>query len=201
MTDWISRAGELARKTFDSLGLAARSQTSAVTGSTTSAGRDLSNGDLPRNRFVNPIGEGADPSVVRDGDRFIWCQAEGNIGVAIWVSDRLTSLGTKHVVWLAEGDGPSSKEVWAPELHQIDGRWHIYFAASDGEKRRSSTVISRYSFSSASRKSRCSTFSSLSSSLRRCPSRVARDTSDALVSVVNRSVMEPMDVSNWRRAS
>jgi GH43 family beta-xylosidase len=141
MTDWISRAGELARKTFDSLGLAARSQTSAVTGSTTSPGREVTNGDLPRNRFVNPIGEGADPSVVRDGDRFLWCQAEGNVGVAIWVSDRLTSLGTKHVVWLAEGEGPSSKEVWAPELHQIDGRWHIYFAASDGENRNHRTFV------------------------------------------------------------
>ena len=70
----------------------------------------------PRDRFVNPIGEGADPSVVRDGDRFLWCQAEGNVGVSIWVSDRLTSMGTKHVVWTADAEGPCSKEVWAPEL-------------------------------------------------------------------------------------
>jgi len=130
MTAWISRAGELARKTFDSLGRSARDQTSPVTGSTSTVGRETSNGDLPHDQFVNPVGEGADPSVVRDGDRFLWCQAEGNVGISIWVSDRLTSMGTKHVVWMAGAEGACSKEVWAPELHLIDGRWHIYFAAS-----------------------------------------------------------------------
>ena len=135
MTAWISRVGDVARKTIDTLGRATREQTSSVTGSTSSLGREMSNGDLSRDRFVNPIAEGADPSVVRDGDRFLWCQAEGNVGVSIWVSDRLTSMGTKHVVWTADAEGPCSKEVWAPELHMIDGRWHIYFAASDGENR------------------------------------------------------------------
>jgi GH43 family beta-xylosidase len=135
MTAWISRVGDVARKTIDTLGRATREQTSSVTGSTSSLGREMSNGDLSRDRFVNPIAEGADPSVVRVGDRFLWCQAEGNVGVSIWVSDRLTSMGTKHVVWTADAEGPCSKEVWAPELHMIDGRWHIYFAASDGENR------------------------------------------------------------------
>ncbi len=141
MTAWISRAGELARKTFDSLGRSTRDQTSPVTGSTSTAGRETSNGDLPHDRFVNPVGEGADPSVVRDGDRFLWCQAEGNVGISIWVSDRLTSMGTKHVVWMAEAEGACSKEVWAPELHLIDGRWHIYFAASNGENRNHRTFV------------------------------------------------------------
>ena len=79
--------------------------------------------------------------MVRDGDRFLWCQAEGNVGVSIWVSDRLTSMGTKHVVWMAEAEGACSKEVWAPELHLIDGRWHIYFAASNGENRNHRTFV------------------------------------------------------------
>jgi GH43 family beta-xylosidase len=82
--------------------------------------------------FVNPIAEGADPFVVRDGDRYLWCQTVGDAGVAVWTSDRLTSLGTKHVVWRAPDSGPCSAQVWAPELVRLDGRWHIYFAASDG---------------------------------------------------------------------
>jgi hypothetical protein len=46
---------------------------------------------------------------------------------------RLTSLGRKHIVWRAPDRGPVSREVWAPELHFLDGKWHIYFAASDGK--------------------------------------------------------------------
>ncbi|MEZ5301475.1 MAG: family 43 glycosylhydrolase [Verrucomicrobiales bacterium] len=70
--------------------------------------------------------------MVQDGARYLWCQSEGNRAIAIWATDRLTSLGERHVVWRAPRSGPYSREVWAPELHKIGGRWHIYFAASDG---------------------------------------------------------------------
>lgn len=82
--------------------------------------------------FVNPIAEGADPWVVQHGNQYLWCHSEGNRGISIWVSDQLTSLGRRHVIWTAPETGPYSKEVWAPELHLLDGRWHVYFAASDG---------------------------------------------------------------------
>ncbi len=85
--------------------------------------------------FVNPIAEGADPAVVRHGSSYLWAQSEGNVGVAIWVSDRPTTLGTKHVVWRAPTQGPYSQEVWAPELFHLDDRWYIYFAASDGNSK------------------------------------------------------------------
>ncbi|MEJ7630586.1 MAG: glycoside hydrolase family 43 protein [Nocardioidaceae bacterium] len=88
---------------------------------------------MPDTHFVNPFAEGADPAVARDGDRYLWCQSEGNVAVAIWVSDRPTSLGTKHVVWEAPDDVRYSREVWAPELFSFDGHWYIYFAASDGD--------------------------------------------------------------------
>lgn len=83
--------------------------------------------------FVNPVSEGADPWVTRHGNQYIWCHSDNNQGVALWVSDRLTSIGTRHVVWTAPEKGPFSKEVWAPELHFLDGRWFIYVAASDGK--------------------------------------------------------------------
>ena len=84
--------------------------------------------------FVNPIAEGADPWVVRDPnkDRYLWCMSEGNRAIAIHTSETLTALGKKHVVWEAPAEGACSREVWAPELHFLDNRWHIYFAASDG---------------------------------------------------------------------
>ncbi|WP_367870865.1 family 43 glycosylhydrolase [Luteolibacter sp. Populi] len=83
--------------------------------------------------FVNPIAEGADPCVIRHDGKYIWCQSAGNGGVALWISDRLTSLGRPHVVWKAPETGPYSKEIWAPELQFIDGKFYIYVAASDGK--------------------------------------------------------------------
>ena len=92
-------------------------------------------GSLPADHIVNPIGEGADPWVTQDpkGGRYLWCLSEGNRAIAVHTSDRLSSLGQKHIVWRAPESGPSSREVWAPELHFLDGRWVIYFAASDGK--------------------------------------------------------------------
>ncbi|MBK1835271.1 sulfatase-like hydrolase/transferase [Roseibacillus ishigakijimensis] len=92
---------------------------------------------LADDHFVNAIGEGADPWVVRDAkaNRYLWCFSDGNRGIAIHTSDSLTSLGEKHLVWRAPAEGPFSREVWAPELHFLEGHWHIYMAASDGQNR------------------------------------------------------------------
>lgn len=88
--------------------------------------------DARGGEFVNPVAEGADPWVTRHDGRYLWCFSEGNRGISVWTSDRLTSIGTRHVVWQAPENGPFSQEVWAPEMHRLDGKWYIYFAASDG---------------------------------------------------------------------
>lgn len=93
--------------------------------------------------FANPIAEGADPWVVRHGDQYIWCKTEGSRGISLWISDRLHSLGERHRIWTAPEEGPYSREVWAPELHLLDDRWHIYFAASDGRNENHLTYVLR----------------------------------------------------------
>ena len=35
-------------------------------------------------------------------------------------------------VWTPPANTSYSKELWAPELMYLQGRWYIYFAASDG---------------------------------------------------------------------
>jgi arylsulfatase A-like enzyme/GH43 family beta-xylosidase len=95
----------------------------------------LPDSPIPTNQFVNPIGEGADPWVVRDpaASRYLWCMPEGNRAIAIHASESLASMGRKQIVWQAPDSGPVSQQIWAPELHFLDNRWHIYFAASDGK--------------------------------------------------------------------
>jgi GH43 family beta-xylosidase len=39
------------------------------------------------------------------------------------------------LVWKAPRRGANAKHLWAPELHRLDGRWFIYYAADDGRNR------------------------------------------------------------------
>jgi GH43 family beta-xylosidase len=43
------------------------------------------------------------------------------------------SAAEEAVVWRRPASGRMAGYIWAPELHLIDGRWHIYFAAGDGD--------------------------------------------------------------------
>jgi GH43 family beta-xylosidase len=52
--------------------------------------------------------------------------------VVVSRSTSLTTQGEKFIVWRAPETGPYCAQVWAPELHLLDGRWYIYVAASDG---------------------------------------------------------------------
>ena len=71
--------------------------------------------------FVDPVAEGADPWVTQHEGRYVWCFSEGNRGISVRLSDRLTSIGTRHVVWQAPESGPYSKEIWAPEMPRRRG--------------------------------------------------------------------------------
>ncbi len=85
--------------------------------------------------FVNPIAEGADPWVVQHDGKYVFCLSEANRAVALHISDGLTQFGRKQVVWDAPPGTMYSQEVWAPELHFLDNRWYVYFAADDGQNR------------------------------------------------------------------
>ena len=46
-------------------------------------------------------------------------------------ADTLGSLGAAEpvVIWRKHATGPASHHIWAPELHHVDGKWYVYFAA------------------------------------------------------------------------
>ena len=39
----------------------------------------------------------------------------------------------EHVIWRRHESGPMSFNIWAPELHYLEGRWYCYFAAGEQE--------------------------------------------------------------------
>jgi GH43 family beta-xylosidase len=84
---------------------------------------------LPACTFVNPVVSGADPWVVRDGGMYYMVESDDD-GIYVYESDKLTQPKRGGVrVWSAPAAGWNRDNVWAPELHHIDGRWYIYYAA------------------------------------------------------------------------
>ena len=80
--------------------------------------------------FTNPLAAGADPWVVRQDSVYYYIKSSNN---RIWVaaSRNLTEVFVTPPtqVWAAPDTGWNRGNVWAPELHFIDGRWYIYYAA------------------------------------------------------------------------
>lgn len=82
--------------------------------------------------FTNPLYRGADPWVVRHGGWYYSCNATARNAIEVWRSRTLTERGERQTVWTPPHRGWNRAEVWAPELHFLHGRWHIYYAASNG---------------------------------------------------------------------
>jgi GH43 family beta-xylosidase len=83
----------------------------------------------PSCTFTNPVAEGQDPWVISHNGSYYLIQSKGR---EIWIyrSAELTEPIQNGVrVWSAPASGWNSQHVWAPELHFIDGRWYIYYAA------------------------------------------------------------------------
>lgn len=93
--------------------------------------------------FTNPIVPAhpqtgsADPSVVFHDGLYHYCRSIGAGAVGVASTPRLQDIGRAPmvVVWRPKPGTAWSREVWAPELQRVQGRWMIYVAASDGRNR------------------------------------------------------------------
>jgi GH43 family beta-xylosidase len=84
--------------------------------------------------FLNPVlPSGPDPWVIFHDGFYYYMNSTGN-NLTIWKTRSIADLKTaeKHVVWTPPETGPYSHDIWAPELHWINHRWYIYFAADAG---------------------------------------------------------------------
>lgn len=85
--------------------------------------------------FYNVIlPEGADPWVIRHSDGYYYMTVTTGVNVTLWRSRSLTGLGAgqRKTAWTPPPTGAVTKDLWAPELHHVNGRWYIYVAADDG---------------------------------------------------------------------
>ena len=79
---------------------------------------------------------GQDPWVVPHGDELLLVQsAAGDRRIVVRRFRDLDHLenSKEQVIWAPDGRGDHARQLWAPELHHLDGRWYVYYAASDGK--------------------------------------------------------------------
>ncbi|MDP4098888.1 family 43 glycosylhydrolase [Paenibacillus sp. P96] len=85
--------------------------------------------------YQNPlIEQRADPWVYKHTDGYYYFTASvpeyDRIEVRRAATIEGLSLAEPVVVWRKYDTGPLSANIWAPEIHFIDGKWYIYFAAA-----------------------------------------------------------------------
>lgn len=85
--------------------------------------------------FKNPVVDsGADPWVIQHDGSYFFCQSHRG-AIEVNKATRLQDLGVDQWqrVWRPPRGTAYSRELWAPELHYLQGKWWIYVAADDGK--------------------------------------------------------------------
>lgn len=85
--------------------------------------------------FTNPIlPYGADPHVFAKGGMYYYMHTTGH-NLTLWKTKKISDLknAEKKVIWTPPATGMWSKEIWAPEIHFLQGKWYVYFSADDGD--------------------------------------------------------------------
>jgi len=80
--------------------------------------------------FSNPVWDGADPWMLMHGDDYI-SSFTANKSIVVSKSKRMTTRGELKRIWSAPSTGWNRACVWAPEIHFIDKRWYVYYAAGE----------------------------------------------------------------------
>lgn len=85
-------------------------------------------------KLVNPLAkQRSDPHVTRDAHGYYYFTATvpEYDRIELRRARSLNGLGAApaKVVWRQHASGPMSANIWAPELHHIDGKWYLYFTA------------------------------------------------------------------------
>lgn len=79
----------------------------------------------------------ADPYVYRHSDGWYYFTASvpAYDGIVLRRSKSLEELpfAEETEIWHKHGHGKMSEHIWAPELHYLDQKWYLYFAAGDKE--------------------------------------------------------------------
>lgn len=80
--------------------------------------------------FTNPVWDGADPWLVKQGGDYVYCLSANN-SITVSRSKYMTKKGEMKIIWRAPQTGWNRSCIWAPEIHFVDGHWYVYYAAGE----------------------------------------------------------------------
>src|SRR5215213_3353681 len=87
--------------------------------------------------LINPLiaGPAADPWMIFHNGFYYFCESRNASDIYIRKAEHFLNIGQDEGVrvWTPPRRGMNSKNVWAPELHFINGKWFIYYAADNGK--------------------------------------------------------------------
>lgn len=91
---------------------------------------------IPQNAktFSNPLLTSApDPWVEQKDDWYYVTHTTGK-DLRLYRTKKMSALQEAEVrtVWTPPATGMNSKQIWAPEIHFLQGKWYFYYAADDG---------------------------------------------------------------------
>ncbi|MFD3928182.1 family 43 glycosylhydrolase [Streptomyces sp. NPDC058614] len=88
----------------------------------------------PAVTFTNPVAEQrADPHIFKhtDGYYYFTATVPAYDRIVLRRATTLQGLSTaaETTIWTKHSSGEMGAHIWAPEIHFIDGKWYVYFAA------------------------------------------------------------------------
>jgi GH43 family beta-xylosidase len=90
--------------------------------------------DSPAVTYTNPIAEKrADPHIFKHTDGYYYFTATvpeyDRIVLRRATTIQGLSTAPETTIWTKHASGVMANHIWAPEIHYIDGKWYVYFAA------------------------------------------------------------------------
>lgn len=85
--------------------------------------------------FHNPLlNPGADPWVYKDKSTYYFMVTK-KTRLDLRKANTLSGIadGDYKTIWTAPVDGINCANIWAPEIHRVNGTWYVYFTANDGK--------------------------------------------------------------------
>ncbi len=84
--------------------------------------------------FTNPLlSSGPDPWVIQKDTNYYFTHTTG-VSLVIYQTSKMSDLKNAVIktIWSPPVTGAYSKDIWAPELHYLQNKWYMYFAADSG---------------------------------------------------------------------
>jgi GH43 family beta-xylosidase len=84
--------------------------------------------------YTNPLlPVGPDPWVTQKDGVYYYMHTTGT-NLRLWKTAKMSELSTavSKVIWTPPALGAASRDIWAPEIHFLDGKWYVYYTAGPG---------------------------------------------------------------------